>query len=103
MPKARRTFAAERDLEEIVFHIAMEEEQPIVAERVLREITQCCDKIAELAKIAREGTSAPQLGDGVRLLSHKRWVIIFRYDVEGVLVLRIADGSQDYLSWKVGD
>jgi hypothetical protein len=28
-------------------------------------------------------------------------VIIFRYIDEGVLVLRIADGRQDYLSWKL--
>jgi plasmid stabilization system protein ParE len=102
MPKARRTFAAERDLEEIVFQIAIEEERPIVAERILRELQQRCDKIAELASLAREGTSAPRLGDGVRLLAYKLWVIIFRYDAEGVLVLRIADGSQDYLSWKIG-
>lgn len=81
----------------------MEEDRPVVAERILRELIQRCDKIAELSSIAREGTSAPRLGDGVRLLSHKRWVIIFRYDTEGVVVLRIADGSQDYLSWKVGD
>ena len=103
MAKARRTSGAEQDLEEIVFHIAMEEDRPTIAERILRELTQRCDKIAELAKVAREGTSAPQLGDGVRLLSHKRWVIIFRYDAEGVIVLRIADGSQDYLSWKLDD
>ncbi|WP_428306945.1 type II toxin-antitoxin system RelE/ParE family toxin [Lacipirellula sp.] len=103
MLQARRTFAAERDLEEIVFHIAMEEERPVVAERILRELIQRCDRIAELAPIASEGTAAPRLGGGVRLLSHKRWVIIFRYDAEGVVVLRIADGSQDYLNWKVGE
>lgn len=102
MLRARRTFAAERDLEDIVFQIAIEEERPIVAERILLELQQRCDKLAELASIAREGTSAPRLGDGVRLVAHRRWVIIFRYDPEGVLVLRIADGSQDYLSWKIG-
>jgi plasmid stabilization system protein ParE len=103
MPRARRTFAAERDLEDIVFQIAIEEERPIVAERILLELQQRCDQLAELSKVAIEGTFAPRLGDGVRLLSHKRWVIIFRYDADGVLILRIADGSQDYLSWKIGD
>jgi len=103
MLKARRTLAAERDLEAIIFHIAMEEERPVVAERVLREIIQQCDRIAELAHVAREGTAASRIGESVRLLSHKRWVIIFRYDADGVVVLRIADGSQDYLSWKVGE
>jgi plasmid stabilization system protein ParE len=103
MLKARRTFAAERDLEEIVFQIAIEEERPVVAERILLELQQRCDRLAKLSSVASDGTAAPRLGDGVRLLSHKRWVIIFRYDAEGVLILRIADGSQDYLSWKIGD
>lgn len=103
MARTRRTFAAERDLEEIVYRIAIEEERPVTAERILRELVDRCDKLAELSVIAREGTLASRLGDDIRLISHSRWVIIFRYDAEGVVVLRIADGSQDYLSWKVGD
>ena len=39
------------------------------------------------------------LGPGVRLFAHRRWVIIFRYVENGALILRIVDGSQDYLSW----
>ena len=103
MARARRTFAAERDLEEIVYRIAIEEERPVTAERILQELVERCDKLAEFSVIARERTLASRLGDDVRLISHRRWVIIFRYDAEGVLVLRFADGSQDYLSWKVGD
>jgi plasmid stabilization system protein ParE len=102
MARARRTQAAEQDLEDIVFQIAIEEEHPIVAERILIELQRRCDQLAEHASIAREGTTAPRLGDGVRLVAYNRWVIIFRYDSDGVLVLRIADGSQDYLSWKLG-
>ena len=103
MARALRTLAAERDLEEIVYQIAVEEERPVVAERILRELVERCEKLAKLSVIAREGTLAPPLGDGVRLISYRRWVIIFRYDAEGVLVLRIADGSHDYVSWKIGD
>lgn len=103
MPVVRRTHAAERDLEEIVFRIAVEEERPVVAERVLRELIARCEKLAEYSPIAREGTAALQLGPEVRLLSYKRWVIIFRYVAEGILILRFADGSQDYLAWKLSE
>jgi plasmid stabilization system protein ParE len=103
MRKARRTAAADGDFEDIAFQIAVSDERPSVARRILVELSERCDKLAELAPIAREGTAAARLGDGVRLLSFKRWVIIFRYDAEGVLILRIADASQNYLSWKLGE
>jgi plasmid stabilization system protein ParE len=47
------------------------------------------------------GSSCLELGDSVRLFSHKRWVIIFRYQAHGIDVLRLADSSQDYLAWKL--
>jgi hypothetical protein len=53
--------------------------------------------------MAQLGTAAPELGLGVRLFSHQRWVILFRYVDDGLLVLRIADGSEDYLAWKLGE
>jgi plasmid stabilization system protein ParE len=49
----------------------------------------------------RSRTSAPEIGERVRLFSYKRWVILFRYEPHGIDVLRLADGSQDYLSWKL--
>jgi hypothetical protein len=45
--------------------------------------------------------AAPELGEGVRLVSLQRWVILFRYDADGIVVLRIADGSQDYFTWRL--
>ena len=47
------------------------------------------------------GTEAPEIGLDVRLFSYKRWVLIFRYMPHGIDVLRIVDGSQDYLAWKL--
>lgn len=47
------------------------------------------------------GTVAPELGTGIRLFSYRRWVIVFRYENHGIDVLRIVDGRQDYLSWKL--
>jgi plasmid stabilization system protein ParE len=102
MPIARRTASADNDLRNIAYQIAVESRRPETAERMIDELIDCCEQLAELSPNSQLGTAAPELGDGVRLFSHRRWVIIFRYAKDGVLVLRIADGSQDYLSWKFG-
>ena len=94
--------AAERDLQEIVHQIAVEEGRPTTAEKVARTIIERCDRLASYRHLATEGTAASPIGDGVRLLSHKRWVNLFRYVDDGVVILRIADGKQDYLSWWLG-
>ncbi len=101
MAVAYRTQAANDDLLGIAYQIGVESGRPIVAERIIDELVDRCDQLAELANLSRFGTPAPEIGDGVRLLSHRRWVIIFRYLDDGVLILRIADGSQDYLSWRL--
>ena len=99
MSTARRTEAAERDLQDIAFQIAVADGRPATADRVIDELIEQCDQLARLASTAFLGTAAPEIGNGVRLLSYKRWVIVFRYSTDGVDVLRFADGSQDYLSW----
>lgn len=101
MPKALRTEAAERDFENIAFQIAIEDGRPQIARKILRELANQCDKLAELATMATLGTAAPEIGEGVRLFPFKRWVVTFKYVDENVIILRIADGSQDYLSWKL--
>jgi plasmid stabilization system protein ParE len=101
MAVAYRTESADDDLRNIAFHIGVESGRPLTAERIVDELIDCCDQLAELSPVSRIGTTAPELGRGIRLFSHRRWVIIFRYIDEGILVLRIADGSQDYLSWKL--
>ena len=103
MPTAFRTPAAERDLQEILFHIAVDDEQPVLAEKVLDGLLERCDSLARYSTVAVQGTAAGRIGDGVRLASHQRWVILFRYVPDGVMILRIADGSQDYLRWRLSD
>lgn len=100
-PQAVRTIAANDDLRGIARQIGNDSGRPILAERIIDEIIDCCDYLAELSTKSKLGTAKPRLGAGVRLFSHKRWVIIFRYAEPGVLILRIADGGQDYLSWKL--
>jgi plasmid stabilization system protein ParE len=102
MRAARCTASASDDLRNIGYQIGVESGRPLTAEKIIDELIDCCDHLAELSSVSRLGTAVPELGQGVRLFSHNRWVIIFRYVDEGVLVLRIADGSQDYLSWKLG-
>jgi plasmid stabilization system protein ParE len=58
--------------------------------------------LAKHSIVGQMGTAAEELGTGVRLFHHRRWVILFRYFDEGVVILRVVDGAQDYLSWKLG-
>ncbi len=101
MPTVRRTEAGERDLQNIAYQIALVDGQPAAADRMIDELIGQCERLAERSPVAILGTTASEIGEGVRLLSHRRWVILFRYEPEGVVVLRFADGSQDYLSWRL--
>jgi plasmid stabilization system protein ParE len=101
MAAALRTTAANDDLRGIALQNGVESGRPAAAERIIDELINCCDRLADMASHARLGTRAPQLGEGVRLFSCRRWVIIFRYLDEGALILRIVDGSRDYLSWAI--
>ena len=103
MGKARRTAAAEHDFENIAYQIAVERDCPETARKVLWRLDRQCDRLHEMASVATLGTAAPEIGEGVRLFSIERWVILFRYEQDGILVLRIADGSQNYLSWKLSE
>src|SRR4051812_9432114 len=102
MPIAYRTEAADSDLRNVAFQIGIESARPQIADKVIDDLIDCCEQLAALSPVSRLGTAASELGEDVRLFSHQRWVVIFRYVAEGVVILRIADGSQDYLSWKFG-
>jgi plasmid stabilization system protein ParE len=102
MPVAYRTQNADNDLRNIAYQVGVESSRPLTAERIVDELIDCCNQLAELSPIARLGTAASQIGPGVRLFTHRRWVIIFRYVNDDILVLRVADGGQDYLSWRIG-
>jgi plasmid stabilization system protein ParE len=101
MRTARRSESAERDLQDIAFHIAFRHRRPLAVEHIIDELTAQVEKLAQLSTATVLGTAAPEIGDGVRLFPYKRWVILFRYQPHGIDVLRFADGSQDYLSWKL--
>jgi plasmid stabilization system protein ParE len=71
MPQALRTFAAEHDLEEIGYQIAVNDGRPETARRILKELVAQCDRLAELAAVSELGTAAPEIGEGVRLFTFK--------------------------------
>ena len=101
MPLARRSAAAERDLQDLAFYIAFRDRRPAAADQIVDELIAQAERLAELSSTTVLGTAAPEIGEGVRLFPLKRWVILFRYEPHGIDVLRFADGSQDYLSWKL--
>ncbi len=98
---ARRTQAAEEDLQEIAFQIGLLSRRPNVADKIIDELIEQANNLAITSQIATIGTEAPEIGRDLRLFCHKRWVLIFRYMPHGIDVLRIVDGSQDYLAWKL--
>ena len=44
------------------------------------------------------GTARPDLGEDLRVFSHKRYVIVYRALADGIEVLRVVDGARDYPS-----
>ena len=101
MPTARRSEAAQCDLEDIAYHIAVRDRSPLTADRVIDDLIAQAEEIARLSTTTVLGTAASEIGHDVRLFSCKRWVIVFRYQPHGIDVLRFVDGSQDYVSWKL--
>lgn len=84
---------AERDLEEIVHYIAAIDGKPRVAEYVVHEIRNVCKLYAEHPML---GEREPRLGPTCRRFTHKRWVIFYRPDQDGIGVVRVIDASRDF-------
>ena len=93
MAQVFRTEAAENDLQEIAYYIAVKDRRPLTAERIVDEILSKCRRYADSPEI---GTSADHLGVNYRFFAHKRWVVVYRPVSEGILVLRIVDGARDF-------
>jgi hypothetical protein len=70
MPVAYRTEIADNDLRDIAYQIGVESGRPVIADKVVDELIDCCDHLAALSPHSQLGTIAPELGRGVRLFSH---------------------------------
>lgn len=93
MPRLLRTPSAEEDLLEIAHYIAVEQQRPLTAERLIDEMIGKC---GEYAATPQGGAAVPHLGDGYRIFHFKRWVVIYLPIDDGIEVLRIVDGARDY-------
>lgn len=93
MPRLIRTPAAEDDLLEIAYYIAVEQGRPQTAERVIDGIISKCGEYAASPLI---GEARPALGADYRVFHFKRWVVIYHPIADGIEVMRIVDGSRDY-------
>ena len=59
MPIARRSEAAERDLQYIAFHIAFADRRPLTADRIIDELVAEADDIARLSTNTVLGSATP--------------------------------------------
>ena len=76
-------------------YIGRKERRPAVAAKVMREIREKCN---HYARHPHAGTSRTEFGDGCQLGVHSRWVILYRPTSDGIEILRIFDGAEDYES-----
>ncbi len=93
MPRVFRTPAAEADLADIAYHIAVEDGRPLTADRNIDELIAKCEAYAQNPFL---GTAVPELGEDYRIFAFKRWIVIYRPIDDGVDVMRIVDGSREY-------
>lgn len=84
---------AESDLEAIVYHIAIQDGRPAVAEKIAHELR---DKCASYANYPLTGESEPRLGTDCRRFRYKRWAVFYKPIETGIAVLRIVDGARDF-------
>lgn len=92
MARLRIARAAQCDLDEIRDFIARD--RPIAADQWL---DRTCEKFVFLAANPLAGQARDELRRGLRSVSHKNYVIYFRYLVEqdAVEVVRVLHGARD--------
>lgn len=78
------------DLEEIGDYIARD--NPRRAVTCIDEIQAKCLRLGEAPEI---GTARPELGEGVRVLPHGRYLIFYRKHDETLRIERVLHGSRD--------
>ncbi len=86
----RQTARARADLIEIWTHVAQQD--PGAADRLL-------DRIAARLEILKDfpnaGTALPALAPGARMLVEAPYLILYRSDEQGVLLVRVLHGRRD--------
>lgn len=90
MSRVSKTRLAELDLDDIWFHIALD--NPDAADRVLDEIDEAC---ALLARHKQMGRARPELAPDLRSFPVKRYILFYRPDAGGIELVRALDGSRN--------
>jgi toxin ParE1/3/4 len=90
LPRVSKTRLAEKDLDDIWFHIAVD--NPDAADRVLDAINERC---ALLAQHTRMGRARPELAPDLRSSPSGRYVLYYRPDAEGIELVRVLDGARE--------
>lgn len=81
---------ARDDLMEIALYIA--EDNPV---RALTFVEELEDKCAALGNAPGIGTARPELGEGIRMLPHGRYLIFYRQASRSVRIERVMHGARD--------
>ena len=97
MPEARKTDEAKLDLVEIWSYIA--EDNPEAADKLIRNVESRCSRLARSPLL---GTSREQLSPRLRSFPHGNYVIFYRPEEFGIIVVRVLHGARDIESefWK---
>lgn len=89
--KTRFTPLALRDLSAIARWIA--KDRPKASKAVVRTLRATCMALADHPNAYP--FSATRQENGVRRAPHKRWLIYYRVEADGVLILRIFDSARN--------
>jgi toxin ParE1/3/4 len=90
LPRVSKTRLAEQDLDDIWFHIALD--NPDAADRVLDAIDERCALLAQHKKMGR---ARPEIAPELRSSPSGRYVLYYRPDTEGIELVRVLDGARD--------
>lgn len=93
MAEVRWTRLAQSDLEQIAYHVGVVNHRQSTARRLIDEIVAKCQ---HYAAHPRMGSRQPALGEQLRVLSHKGYVVIYEPLDDGLEVLRVVHGARDY-------
>jgi toxin ParE1/3/4 len=89
--RARFTPRALRDLRSIWTWVA-EDAGEILADRLIDSLVVATDQLVDLPQL---GTARPRHGEGLRCLVVRPYLIFYRNDVSGVMIVRVIDGRRD--------
>ena len=93
MRKATFLASVRADLVEIQRYLARESGSRSVARNFVMELRRRCHELAALPGVLER--ARPELGPDIRSISHKGYVVFFRYAGERFEVVNVLEGHRD--------